>query len=814
MPSEQHTNIKVAVRVRPYNVRELEQKQRSIIKVMDRSALLFDPDEEDDEFFFQGAKQPYRDITKRMNKKLTMEFDRVFDIDNSNQDLFEECTAPLVDAVLNGYNCSVFVYGATGAGKTFTMLGSEAHPGLTYLTMQDLFDKIQAQSDVRKFDVGVSYLEVYNEHVMNLLTKSGPLKLREDNNGVVVSGLCLTPIYSAEELLRMLMLGNSHRTQHPTDANAESSRSHAIFQVHIRITERKTDTKRTVKLSMIDLAGSERAASTKGIGVRFKEGASINKSLLALGNCINKLADGLKHIPYRDSNLTRILKDSLGGNCRTLMVANVSMSSLTYEDTYNTLKYASRAKKIRTTLKQNVLKSKMPTEFYVKKIDEVVAENERLKERNKALEAKATQLERAGNSGFDPLELKTWYSKIDAVYAAARQLQEHVLGMRSKIKNINYRQTLKKELEEFRKLMCVDQRVCQEDFRRFANYMSTLTSQMEKYKEELPSWLSKMEIAYQDLESLKREVNKSKAYQILIVYVKYKDLELQLTKQNIFNNHVNAINQELVENLDLMRKSFRTACEVLNQTYDRLEDGQKLTPEIEAVFERLLRKMRFADSEANTKMAEMNPLAVPVALRSSAQEEEEPTCSLTASAKKRQRQAAQSDDDLHLSMEDFDSQDTESDSEELHRTFKRPRNLNETQVLGPCSSSSSSSTSSSSSARKALTATVTKPRTVQQRLVSDLISDQNVRGGNEKIKKALLKSNHFTAQGLQRTLAAASLAKENVKYNANYVRKSPRALMAKALAGTSTLARKPLGSASKEPPLVKFNRAASFRLKK
>ncbi|XP_017122110.1 kinesin-like protein KIF18A [Drosophila elegans] len=805
MPSEQHTNIKVAVRVRPYNVREMEQKQRSIIKVMDRSAILFDPDEEDDEFFFQGAKQPYRDITKRMNKKLTMEFDRVFDIDNSNQDLFEECTAPLVDSVLNGYNCSVFVYGATGAGKTFTMLGSEAHPGLTFLTMRDLFDKIQAQSDVRKFDVGVTYLEVYNEHVMNLLTKSGPLKLREDSNGVVVSGLCLTPIYSAEELLKMLMLGNSHRTQHPTDANAESSRSHAIFQVHIRITERKTDTKRTVKLSMIDLAGSERAASTKGIGVRFKEGASINKSLLALGNCINKLADGLKHIPYRDSNLTRILKDSLGGNCRTLMVANVSMSSLTYEDTYNTLKYASRAKKIRTTLKQNVLKSKMPTEFYVKKIDEVVAENERLKERNKALEAKANQLERAGSNGFDPNELKSWYSKIDAVYAAARQLQEHVLGMRSKIKNINYRQTLKNELEEFRKLMCVDQRVCQEDYRRFANYISTLTSQMEKYKEELPAWLSKMESAYQNLESLKREVNKSKAYQILIVYVKYKDLELQLTKQNIFNSHVNAINQELVENLDLMRKSFRAACEVLNQTHDRLEDGQKLTPEIEAVFERLHRKMRFADTEANTKMAVMDTLVVPPEL-CNGQEQEEPSCSLTASAKKRQRQAAQSDDDLHLSMEEFDSQDTESDTEDLHLTFKRPRNLNETQVLGP--------PSSSNSARKPLTATVTKPKNNHQRLVSDLLSEQNVRGGNEKIKKALLKSNHFTAQGLQRTLAAASLAKENVKYNTNYVRKSPRALMAKALAGTSTLTRKPLGSASKEPPLVKFNRAASFRLKK
>ncbi|KAH8343411.1 hypothetical protein KR059_010197 [Drosophila kikkawai] len=812
MPAEQHTNIKVAVRVRPYNARELEHKQRSIVKVMDRSALLFDPDEEDDEFFFQGAKQQYRDMTKRINKKLTMEFDRVFDIDNTNQDLFEECTAPLVDAVLAGYNCSVFVYGATGAGKTFTMLGSEEHPGLTFLTMRDLFEKIQAQSDVRKFDVGVSYLEVYNEQVMNLLTKSGPLKLREDTNGVVVSGLCLTPIYSAEELLRMLALGNSHRTQHPTDANAESSRSHAIFQVHIRITERKTDTKRTVKLSMIDLAGSERAASTKGIGVRFKEGASINKSLLSLGNCINKLADGLKHIPYRDSNLTRILKDSLGGNCRTLMVANVSMSSLTYEDTYNTLKYASRAKKIRTTLKQNVLKSKMPTEFYVKKIDEVVAENERLKERNKSLETKAAQLERAGNSGFDPQELKSWYRKIDAVYATARQLQEHVLAMRSKIKNINYRQTLKKELEELRKLMSLDQRVCQEDFRRFANYMSLLTSQNDKYKDELPVWRSKMECAYQDLESLKREVNKSKAYQILIVYVKYKDLELQLAKQNQFNSHVSAINQELVENSDLLRKSFRAACEVLNQMYDRLEDGSKLTPDIQAVYDRLQRKMRFAESEANTKMAEMDSLAVNDRLLDglAAKEEEDEdeavaSSSLTSSARKRLRQPVHSDDDdLHLSLEEFDSQVMESEGEDLHMTFKRPRNLNETQVLAPASSVT----------KKPLTSTVTKPKNAHKLTFCEMMTDQNVRGDSEKIKKVLLNSNHFTTQGLKRTLAAASLAKENVKYNANHVRKSPRVLVAKAVAGTSKLTRKPLGSASKEAPLVKFNRAASFRLKK
>lgn len=150
--------------------------------------------------------------------------------------------------------------------------------------------------------------------------------------------------------------------------------------MHIRIVDRKTNQKKTVKLSMIDLAGSERAASTKCMGLRFKEGANINKSLLALGNCINKLADGSKHVPYRDSNLTRILKDSLGGNCQTLMIANISPSSLTYEDTHNTLRYASSAKKIRTVCKQNVVSSTMPKEYYVNKMTGLEEEVFKLKE--------------------------------------------------------------------------------------------------------------------------------------------------------------------------------------------------------------------------------------------------------------------------------------------------------------------------------------------------------------------------------------------------------------------------------------------------
>lgn len=388
MLEEQRKNIRVVVRVRPFNKKESEQNQRNIIQVLDNKTLIFDPDEDVDEFFFHGTKQQHRDITKRTKKKLNMEFDDIFGNTATNMDIFDTCTKPLISSVLRGYNCTVFVYGATGAGKTFTMLGDEETPGITFLTIKELFRHMSQLSDEKKFEIGISYLEVYNEQVMNLLTKTGPLKLREDTKGVVVSGLTLKQITNADELLNLLALGNKNRTQHPTDANAESSRSHAIFQVHIRMTERKTDMKSLVKLSMIDLAGSERAASTKCVGARFKEGACINKSLLALGNCINNLADGMKHVPYRDSNLTRILKDSLEGNCQTVMIANISPSSLTYEDTYNTLKYASRAKKIHTTVKPNVLKTtNMPKEYFIKKVEDQIRDNQKLKETIKQLES-------------------------------------------------------------------------------------------------------------------------------------------------------------------------------------------------------------------------------------------------------------------------------------------------------------------------------------------------------------------------------------------------------------------------------------------
>ncbi|XP_046410875.1 kinesin-like protein KIF18A [Neodiprion fabricii] len=420
-------NVRVIVRVRPENERELQGNQRIIVKTIDDKMLIFDPKAEENPFYYQGVAQKGRDLLKKQNKEMEFIFDRVFDSTATNLDVFQGSTKNVITTLLDGYNCSVFVYGATGAGKTHTMLGGDGDPGITYLTMAELFSEINEQSERKEFNLGVSYLEVYNENVQDLLVKSGPLHIREDGSrGIMVAGLTIITIKSADELLALLAKGNKNRTQHPTDANAESSRSHAVFQVYVKMKNKLDGQARHVKLSMIDLAGSERASATGCKGARFKEGANINKSLLALGNCINNLADGLSHIPYRDSKLTRLLKDSLGGNCHTVMIANVSPSNFSYEDTYNTLRYANRAKKIKTNMKKNVVSCQIHITGYIKMVEEQKKEIESLK--RKLLEV--------GSSSAAPLvreeeDLSEWHTRISQLHAKKRVLNAKILSLES-----------------------------------------------------------------------------------------------------------------------------------------------------------------------------------------------------------------------------------------------------------------------------------------------------------------------------------------------------------------------------------------------
>ncbi|XP_020794532.1 kinesin-like protein KIF18A isoform X1 [Boleophthalmus pectinirostris] len=361
MASNVCSHVKVVVRVRPENDSEKRENFRNVVQVVDNHMLIFDPKQQDVSCF-GSQRVRNRDVNKRPNKDLKFVFDHVFGENSTQVDIFENTTKAVIDGVMNGFNCTVFAYGATGAGKTHTMLGSQNNPGVMYRTMKELFKRMDEAKEEKEFAVAFSYLEVYNEQIRDLLTNNGPLAVREDGQkGVVVQNLTLHQPKSAEHILEALDSGNRNRTQHPTDMNATSSRSHAVFQIYLRQQDKTASLNPNAciaKMSLIDLAGSERASHTNAKGARLREGANINRSLLALGNVINALADPKSkkaHIPYRDSKLTRILKDSLGGNCRTVMIANISPSSKSYDDTHNTLKYANRAKEIKSTLKSNVV---------------------------------------------------------------------------------------------------------------------------------------------------------------------------------------------------------------------------------------------------------------------------------------------------------------------------------------------------------------------------------------------------------------------------------------------------------------------------
>ncbi|NXJ86030.1 KI18B protein, partial [Trogon melanurus] len=392
-PSEEGT-VAVVVRVRPSTCCERERDPQPIVHVLDEHVLIFDPGEPGGP---PGSVLPPCG-PRHQGKDLKFIFDRVFGEGATQEEVFQHTTRDMLDSVLNGYNCSVFAYGATGAGKTHTMLGSEKSPGIMYLTMVELYKRIEARKEEKSCEVLVSYQEVYNEQIHDLLEPKGPLVIREDpEKGVVVRGLSFHQPTSAEQLLEMLANGNKNRTQHPTDANATSSRSHALFQIYVKQQDRIrgiTQELQVSKMSLIDLAGSERASVANTRGERLREGANINRSLLALINVINALADSKSkktHVPYRDSKLTRLLKDSVGGNCRTIMIAAVSPSVLAYEDTYNTLKYASRAKEIKLSLKSNVLSVDCHLSKYVVICEQLKAEVAGLQAKLRAYEEAARE---------------------------------------------------------------------------------------------------------------------------------------------------------------------------------------------------------------------------------------------------------------------------------------------------------------------------------------------------------------------------------------------------------------------------------------
>lgn len=287
--------------------------------------------------------------TSRENKKM-FTYDAVYDWGSTQQQVYDEVVRPLVYSVLEGFNGCVFAYGQTGTGKTHTMEGIKSDPeqrGIIPRAFEQIWAHINRSQNMN-FLVAVSYLEIYMEELRDLLKPNSttPLELRERDGGIVVPNLHSVLCKSVEDMIHVMYMGNKNRTVGFTNMNEHSSRSHAIFLIKIEMCEVGSTLVKVGKLNLIDLAGSERQSKTGATAERLKEASKINRALSSLGNVISALAEKSPHIPYRDSKLTRLLQDSLGGNSKTIMIANIGPSEFNYNETLTTLRYANRAKTI------------------------------------------------------------------------------------------------------------------------------------------------------------------------------------------------------------------------------------------------------------------------------------------------------------------------------------------------------------------------------------------------------------------------------------------------------------------------------------
>ena len=336
MLKDKSESVKVVVRCRPLGNKEMEEQRECICNVDMKvcSIQVYNP-------------QNIKDI-----KSFT--FDHTYDWHATQQLIFNQTALPILESIMEGYNGTIFAYGQTGTGKTYTMEGNdnETDKGIIPRSIDWIFNNIK-NYPAQQFLVRVSFVEIYNEEVRDLLSKVKRQKLnvREKDKVFYVENVTIIQAENSKMTLDIMKAGRANRATGATKMNPGSSRSHSIFSITVEssTTDEAGESHYKVgKLNLVDLAGSERQSKTESTGERFVEATKINLSLTCLGSVINKLVSGKQqYIPYRDSKLTMLLQDSLGGNTKTVMIANVGPADYNYDETMNTLWYAQRAKKIK-----------------------------------------------------------------------------------------------------------------------------------------------------------------------------------------------------------------------------------------------------------------------------------------------------------------------------------------------------------------------------------------------------------------------------------------------------------------------------------
>ena len=553
--AEDLSSVGVAVRIRPLNNTEKAQNSQTCVTISKK------------------------DRTVTMGKERTFTFDHVFGTDSKQVDVFENCAKDLVLSVFNGYNATMLAYGQTSTGKTYTMGTGQLSNmkdeeiGIIPRVIFMIFNEIEKRKLQSEFIIKVSFLEIYNEDIHDLLGSNSmvpekPISIREDKGNIFLMGLHEEIVVNCEEMMTCLEKGTLQRIVASTLMNATSSRSHAIFTINIEqqtieVQPEVTEGQEYMigKFHFVDLAGSERAKRSGASGATLREGISINKGLLCLGNVISALTeDGQKrnYVPYRDSKLTRILQDSLGGNAKTFMIACISPAEINFEESLNTLKYASRARNIKNKPvvnrdPQSAVISALKQELAVLKNE--IKNYQKLFCNSENLELKAN-FEAMKIDFFEDEELKNSKIKVQKLEKKLEQAVNELEYNKGKINDSNIqilvirkeRDILKIKLEKYAEILASQGIIVEHEeksFRLVDEYCETI--------EKLTKISESKEKLITELQSLNESLEKSLARESSLLQKRTEELETLKREKKLGKSEAEKI---FTKNLDDYGKIF------------------------------------------------------------------------------------------------------------------------------------------------------------------------------------------------------------------------------------------------------------------
>ena len=601
-------NIKVFCRFRPLNVNELIHGSERMIKIQDENNVSVRSNE-----------------SKQVNK---FKFDRIFAEDSTQERVYQIVGKPLVDEILEGYNATIFAYGQSSSGKTTTMTGysqlvdnSELlarddvvlwkYPkdmGIVPRLIQELFDTIKLKQGF-EFSIQMSYVEIYLEKIRDLLNpRNENLEIRESRyKGLWVENVKEVYVSSFEEAIKTMRQGELNRTVAPTAMNAHSSRSHSVLIVNLHKTDTKTQEKTMSRMVFVDLAGSEKIEKTKAEGVVLKQAQATNKSLLNLGLVIRALVDKSPHIPYRDSKLTRLLTDSLGGNSKTHLIVTCSPAQYNIEETLSTLRFGNITKQIENQPRVN---REMSVEEYKKQL---LQANEKILTQQRIIEALQQDLETlsslAEKSGINVKEFKKGYD-IKSLLITDESYDDSMEKLNQLTKEIETKTAFITELQRV-----ISQNV--EEVEKFKDEIESLRDDLYQKQQDcdnkngdvemLTCRILDLERMYDTLQKQNEEIKEISSRQVSDAITLKEKAEVE---NGILKNRISQIveeNQTLRENSLRKWKNLNEPSSQMSEEYQRLFEKYSLILSQEEETKQLLEaKLRHIDIlEHNLQMSKL-----------------------------------------------------------------------------------------------------------------------------------------------------------------------------------------------------------------